>query len=764
MGYGCTAAVSVKINDQYLNDMLLKDEAISQIFEESLDFLRKNEVIIPKDIGEPLFFKTLAYYAQFTGYQLTYNTIREYLVDEYCLISSPFEAFEFMVSIAYLSTKFPDSEVLAGIGDAGIFWLDLKFKNGSLLETETMLEYHINDIEDVDAFICTRKEIEDFFSKPIVKRLKKRELTSNLLEDIKRLNNSEGSQLFKIQPNSTKSNKSLIEKCAKFNVDILQWVEPSLLDDENLILSVIESNGYWALKYASDRLKKNRKVVLAAVNQEGGAFRLVKDIFKNDEEIIKAAISSDGRVLEHVLDKYKADKEIVLSALKTYGFALEFASKKLRQDREVVLAAVRNHGTSLRFAHTSLTRDKEIAIAAINSQASAFEYVSDLTNGYYDIALKAIKLDCENYLFVSNDFEKNMELFQYAFDEVINRLEKGRELRALGLKVIENLEINQTSKLSLLNKLIIDNNKFSLNSATAIFTLSQKLEKIGLNKDSENLVNKAYNSFIFNNSPYEEYILSKSKFWYDNSYQDASTFVKVLEKVINMELNKKTNSCVINSGLNIAKTPYLTQRFIYECNDSKLKSKLISIKKKQSEKDILIQLNKMEDFQDSDDWWGHWRMEWDLLQSPIAGMNDKLLASEKIKQKALKLSSRLDFFYHLENREQLLKYFKNSKYGISAYRFLPLEYQNDKEIILQAANTDNFSARYLGAEILGDVPFIQQILQIDGSNILKFDNSILKNFDLVTTAVKNWNSTAHNSDFKKVTVYFKDNAELMGLW
>lgn len=323
MGWGCAAGVSVKINDQYLNDMLLKDEAISQIFEESLDFLRKNEVIIPKDIGEPLFFKTLAYYAQFTGYQLTYNTIREYIVDEYCLISSPFEAFEFMVSIAYLSTKFPDSEVLAGIGDAGIFWLDLKFKNGSLLETETMLEYHINDIEDVDAFICTRKEIEDFFSTSIMLRLE-----CDKYWEIKKIGNKlRGGNAGKDILSVGMAYCGKMYKETKYHEMSLEEQEMAEEFEDELWDHILK-----ALK-ESDNLNSDKEFLL----------ELVKHIQKSYIQFVSFGsdcIDFISEIIKNISKELREDKKFMKEMLKIDGWEVFCYAGELRFDRDFLLESI----------------------------------------------------------------------------------------------------------------------------------------------------------------------------------------------------------------------------------------------------------------------------------------------------------------------------------------------------------------------------------------------------------------------------------------
>ena len=65
--------------------------------------------------------------------------------------------------------------------------------------------------------------------------------------------------------------------------------------------------------------------------------------------------------LEHVSDELKADKEVVMAAIENNGGALQFVeSDELKADKEVVMAAVKNNGYALQFASDELKADPEI--------------------------------------------------------------------------------------------------------------------------------------------------------------------------------------------------------------------------------------------------------------------------------------------------------------------------------------------------------------------------------------------------------------------
>jgi hypothetical protein len=91
---------------------------------------------------------------------------------------------------------------------------------------------------------------------------------------------------------------------------------------------------------ASEELKNDREVVLAAVNQQGCALRYASNEFRNDREIVIAAVNRDGCALWHVSDELKNDREVVIAAVKKDGCAFECASEERKRDHHVLVYAL----------------------------------------------------------------------------------------------------------------------------------------------------------------------------------------------------------------------------------------------------------------------------------------------------------------------------------------------------------------------------------------------------------------------------------------
>jgi hypothetical protein len=118
--------------------------------------------------------------------------------------------------------------------------------------------------------------------------------------------------------------------------------------------------------------------VLAAVKRNGGALKYAADKFKKDRKIVLTAVEQNGLALEYA-DKFKEDRKIVLAAVKRNGLALKYAADKFKKDREIVLVAVKQDGRVFECADDILKKDKAFIIQLLNvcpsCRGDIFKYV-----------------------------------------------------------------------------------------------------------------------------------------------------------------------------------------------------------------------------------------------------------------------------------------------------------------------------------------------------------------------------------------------------
>lgn len=103
-------------------------------------------------------------------------------------------------------------------------------------------------------------------------------------------------------------------------------------------------------------------------------------------------VKKDGLALEWATETLKADREVVLTAVSKGAFALEYASDKLKRDRLFVLEAVQSNGYALACA-PKFQNDREIVETAVREDGSSLEYASESLRRNREIALIAAKSD-----------------------------------------------------------------------------------------------------------------------------------------------------------------------------------------------------------------------------------------------------------------------------------------------------------------------------------------------------------------------------------
>ncbi len=169
----------------------------------------------------------------------------------------------------------------------------------------------------------------------------------------------------------------------------LQYADKSLKKDKSIVLAAIKQRGT-ALEYADKSLKKDKSIVLAAVKSNGLALLIADKSLKKDKSIVLAAVKQNGVALQYADKSLKKDKSVVLAAVQQYGSVINYADKSFRKDKFVVLEAVKSDGSALQFADKSLKKDKSIVLVAIKQNVEAFEFVDESLKSDPDV-IKAVK-------------------------------------------------------------------------------------------------------------------------------------------------------------------------------------------------------------------------------------------------------------------------------------------------------------------------------------------------------------------------------------
>jgi len=127
-----------------------------------------------------------------------------------------------------------------------------------------------------------------------------------------------------------------------------------------------------------------------------------------------------GLTLKYASEKLKGDKEIVLDAVQRNSFILQYATEELRGDREVVLTAIQQYEGALKYASKELKEDKKFLIECYRKNNDIRKYndflkefieeFDKLENGHFDDTFIEDNVDILHLV------ENKEQLCQYLLD------------------------------------------------------------------------------------------------------------------------------------------------------------------------------------------------------------------------------------------------------------------------------------------------------------------------------------------------------------
>lgn len=143
--------------------------------------------------------------------------------------------------------------------------------------------------------------------------------------------------------------------------------------DREFVIQSVQHDGT-SLYYASDALKKDKRIVSIAVQQNGSAIRYASPDLQADKEVILLAVAQNGLSLYMVSPELRTDKDVVSTAVQQNGFALQYASPELQADKDVVLLAVQQNGFAIQYASIELRADRDVILQAVLNETKSLQY------------------------------------------------------------------------------------------------------------------------------------------------------------------------------------------------------------------------------------------------------------------------------------------------------------------------------------------------------------------------------------------------------
>jgi hypothetical protein len=131
------------------------------------------------------------------------------------------------------------------------------------------------------------------------------------------------------------------------------------------------------LRFASEELRDNQEIVIAAVKQNPMAIKFASDRVKLDETIINTALMQNGDTLKFLSESLQNNINLIkLSLYNCSEEHLKFIAKHIKSNRELTLQSLEFNTSLLKYIDDiDIINDEDIVFTAINRNIDLLEYV-----------------------------------------------------------------------------------------------------------------------------------------------------------------------------------------------------------------------------------------------------------------------------------------------------------------------------------------------------------------------------------------------------
>ena len=222
-----------------------------------------------------------------------------------------------------------------------------------------------------------------------------------------------------------KADPRIVETAVRQNGAALAYAPSNFRDDRTTVRAAVQQSGM-ALEFASPQFQKDRSIVLEAVAVDGMALMYAAPSVQGDREVCWAAVREDPWSLTHCAEDIRNnDLELVLMAVRIDGNVIQLTSANMKARREVVTAAVENYGLALEEASDELKADREVVRLATTQMGCALKVAPWELRSDRELVLLAVKTCPRILSFVPSHFWTDLEVMTAVFECLASNTENG---------------------------------------------------------------------------------------------------------------------------------------------------------------------------------------------------------------------------------------------------------------------------------------------------------------------------------------------------
>ena len=173
-------------------------------------------------------------------------------------------------------------------------------------------------------------------------------------------------------PDVAKNNRDIVKlMMVSNNGDNFQNAPDWVKDDEEIAKYILNaSKNYFVLHTVLDcmspRLKKDKELIIAAIELDSRLMSLVDPELQADPDVIKACMKDQeyfyGDAYKYFPDSVRKDRSVALKMSAGRDFPLELCPPEFKKDREIVINAVKSSAANLEYVAPELLNDDAFII------------------------------------------------------------------------------------------------------------------------------------------------------------------------------------------------------------------------------------------------------------------------------------------------------------------------------------------------------------------------------------------------------------------
>jgi len=151
-------------------------------------------------------------------------------------------------------------------------------------------------------------------------------------------------------PSEILNEREIAEYILKHGFDTLKYLDPNYADDKDLLLKL----KVVALESMSERLKKDREIVLYCVSELGNKLQFASTDLQDDYDVVLTAVKNEGNALKYASERLRTDPKIVKAAIRNEWDAASHMSDEARSNKDIILYAIKKDFNNLEYASPEL--------------------------------------------------------------------------------------------------------------------------------------------------------------------------------------------------------------------------------------------------------------------------------------------------------------------------------------------------------------------------------------------------------------------------